>query len=113
MHITAGGLIDSQASAPASAPSPLPVPRKSTADKDDKDEEEEADDMLLEMLAADQSGMDSREANGNNNSNSGDNKDSAESDSNSAQDDGEYNVYDALRKEERSRNSLMRFRIQK
>lgn len=64
------------------------------------EEDEESDAMLLEMLAADQSGVDASAP-----------QVQDDSEDMSGNDDEEYNVYDALRKEERSRNSMMRFKI--
>jgi hypothetical protein len=64
-------------------------------------DEEETDDMLLEMLSADQSGAE----NLGNEEGMDCVKDSADVD--------EYDVYNTLRQEERSRNSMMRFKVRR
>ena len=106
----AGGLIDSQA-APASTAPVLVAHSRGKEAGEEEDEEEGPDDMLLEMLSADQSGMDYGDASGR--GEGGEDGGSGADASANDEDEDKYDVYDALRKEERNRNSMMRFKIQK
>ena len=66
------------------------------------DSEADADDMLQEMLSADQSGVNTTVNNNLNNDTQEDNNE-----------EEELNIYDALREEERTRNKKKRFKIKK
>lgn len=75
--------------------------------------------MLLEMLSAAQNqssmdgGGDCTSMGGEGDDSNDNNNNNDESDNSANDDNDDYNVYDALRKEERNRNSMMRFKIQR
>jgi len=91
------------------APVPPVSPDKSATDLLSRDttsvDEGEVDDMLLEMLSADQTGVET--------TTSMETEGVVESEDSTGVDEDGYNVYDALREEERSRNSMMRFKVRR
>lgn len=98
----AGELIKQKAPNPPASPKTSTTMTSSGATSVDEGED---DDMLMEMLSADQSGVETTSAM--------ETVDVVESEDSTGADEDGYNVYDALREEERSRNSMMRFKVRR